>query len=1083
MTVMEMQEAGMIDKKTGVLKQPVFKAQILQHLLPIALGILISTAMPLAALAREAASAPKNKGVSKQLQEKLWKCWSGYTPGCYSTHFKTLQTFEGLFKGYANLDKSGKRFEEAEKNRRRVFTISVPDAIRVRIDRITDKNYVQADWPKDISPQNTIYTYAIVKLGGKEVRYDKDVFDAPAGSTVKLVVEQDTYDPGYRTYYPAKWKVVLKYKQKKKPKLIFRDEDEQQLYKYKIIVTKSGMKYKIRAMEGDVRLVRDKNGLLTLITGKNGRCILCEMDRTSLGGCSWILRMGNSTVFNVPSGKRKVYELPDDAGGHPIYNYNGVAYTDDFHYLPDYSKEDFEKMRRKGGVLRKGKLFLESKKKKNFRQLMEKLKAADPDAPHGRYYETPLAVAGVRATKFELEVEDTGFTRIHTIHGEAWCQRKLKNGRLEKKETIIQVGEYAEIRPLPKTGVGQNLLPLKISTWRGGGGREWWEWRNFDGSEWKPDFNSEPDGGNSDIAFKPFMPPHLASPAKPGQASGSAAVPAPAITPPPTAAAMPPRQEPECGAEAECKEPPEPVRIKPEPSDAKPEPAPAAPLAAQTPAANSALDLAFWNSVRDSANAALFRAYLDKFPQGVFAVIAREKLKSLKTGTPNAAAASMKTPKAQSAITPPAAKARSLVLSSDRVGGITADTPFTLAAIQAALPGFSVKKGAIQYEEVTSSAFYVKLNGKLVMVVEGGENNQISSIKIYHPLVAGPSGLHVGDSIAKVRTKVALGQCYWGGEEMEGKITCFPPQGPINYIFTPPDTMNPEDNNDLTPGTIPAATLLTRFDWNAPEREAPQPVATKPRPPAPAMPPSPAAMSVQQLLQQGDALAQRHEAAKALAFYLEAARKGSAMAYYNIGRLYETGNGVLKTRKGAMAYYDRAAALGYLPAYSRMIVLQGQNKNFNGAAQSFFKFYRANPAMAMQAHKNWSGDILRTIQIVMKNSGHYQGAIDGRFGPETRAAIAAYASGRPPVAVPSLAKPAASALRPGNLDSLAARLQRQLRRVGCYQGPIDGEWGRGSSRALRNYNHWAGDELPTGHPSAQALRVLSGERGAVCGLD
>ncbi len=1060
MTVMEMMVAGMIDKKTGVLKQPVFKTAILQNLLPMVLGILVSAAAPLAAMAQETASTPKNKGISRQLQEELWKCWSGYTPGCYSRYFKTLQTFEGLFKGYANLDKSGKRFEEAEKNRRRIFTISVPDAIRMRIDRITDKNYVQADWPKDISPQNMINTHVIVKLGDKEVRHNEDVFDAPAGSTVKLVVEQDTYDPGYRTYFPAKWKVVLKYKQKKKPKILFEDEDEQQLYARKIIVTKSGMKFRVIAMEGDVRLLRDKDGLLTLVTGKNGRCYLCPMIYNINFRCSSTIKLGYNTIFHIPSGKTKRYYIRD------------YAYTDEFFYLYDYSKEDIEKSKRSSGALQEGRLFYESVEKKKFREVFKKARK------NNFYVETPFAVAGVRGTKFEIKIDYKGVNRIHTLKGEVWSRRKLKAGQLEPDETVIKAGQYVEIKPVKKAGA--SLKPVEVHAWRGSGGREWWEWRNFDGSEWKPDFDNEPDGGNSDIAFKPFMPPHLASTAQPGQASGSMAVAAPAIIPP-AVAAMPPRQEPECGAGAECKEPPEPVRVEPEPSDAKPEPAPAAPPAAQMPAANSALDLAFWNSVRDSANAALFKAYLDKFPHGVFAVIAREKLKSLKAGAANAAAADVKTPKAQSANTPPAAKARSLVLSADGVGGITADTPYTLAAIQAALPGFSVKKGKIQYEEAVSSAFYVELDGKLVMVIEGNDANHVASFKIYHSLVTGPSGLHIGDSIAKVRTKVALGQCYWGGEEMEGKITCFPPQGPINYIFIPPNTINPEDNNDLTPETMPAATLLARFDWSAPEPEAPQPVATKPAP-APAMTPSPA-MSVQQLLQQGNTLAQGRQAAKALAFYLEAARKGSATAYYNIGRLYETGNGVIKTRKGAMAYYDRAAALGYLPAYSRMIVLQGQNKNFNGAAQSFFKFYRANPLVAMQAHKNWSGDILRTIQIVMKNSGHYQGAIDGRFGPETRAAIAAYASGRPPVAMPSQAKPAASALPAGNMESLAARVQRQLRRVGCYNGPIDGEWGRGSSRALRNYNRWAGEELPTGQPSVQALQVLSAERGAVCGLD
>ena len=233
-------------------------------------------------------------------------------------------------------------------------------------------------------------------------------------------------------------------------------------------------------------------------------------------------------------------------------------------------------------------------------------------------------------------------------------------------------------------------------------------------------------------------------------------------------------------------------------------------------------------------------------------------------------------------------------------------------------------------------------------------------------------------------------------------------------------------------------------------------------------------------------MVQNGQAAQALDFYLEAARKGSAVAYYDIGTLYESGQGVNKTLQGALDYYKRAVALGYLQAYSRMIIVQGMNKTFNEAARTFFAFYRANPDLALQSHKDWSGDILRTIQVVMKNSGHYKGAVDGRFGPETRAAIAAYASGKQASApVSQTTRPAAPVMpEPEKAgDPLARKLQRQLRRVGCYDGPLDGDWGRGSARALRNFNHWAGNELPTGYPTPRALRAVRSERGEICGFD
>lgn len=54
-------------------------------------------------------------------------------------------------------------------------------------------------------------------------------------------------------------------------------------------------------------------------------------------------------------------------------------------------------------------------------------------------------------------------------------------------------------------------------------------------------------------------------------------------------------------------------------------PAPAAAAAAP----NSALDLAFWNAIKDSREAADFAAYIKKFPDGTFADLARNRLAAL----------------------------------------------------------------------------------------------------------------------------------------------------------------------------------------------------------------------------------------------------------------------------------------------------------------------------------------------------------------------------------------------------------------------------------------------------------------------
>ena len=62
-------------------------------------------------------------------------------------------------------------------------------------------------------------------------------------------------------------------------------------------------------------------------------------------------------------------------------------------------------------------------------------------------------------------------------------------------------------------------------------------------------------------------------------------------------------------------------------------PAGAAPVPAKPAAAvDQAVELEFWKSVKDSGNPAMLRAYLDKFPDGSFAPLARIRIKELAEG-------------------------------------------------------------------------------------------------------------------------------------------------------------------------------------------------------------------------------------------------------------------------------------------------------------------------------------------------------------------------------------------------------------------------------------------------------------------
>lgn len=68
-------------------------------------------------------------------------------------------------------------------------------------------------------------------------------------------------------------------------------------------------------------------------------------------------------------------------------------------------------------------------------------------------------------------------------------------------------------------------------------------------------------------------------------------------------------------------------------------------------------------------------------------------------------------------------------------------------------------------------------------------------------------------------------------------------------------------------------------------------------------------------------------------------------------------------------------------------------------------------------------------------------------------------------------------------NPLAAELQTELARVGCYDMAVDGLWGPGSRRAMTNFNHWAGKDAAVDEPTPKALVTVARTAGPVCGVD
>src|SRR5215831_8862497 len=70
---------------------------------------------------------------------------------------------------------------------------------------------------------------------------------------------------------------------------------------------------------------------------------------------------------------------------------------------------------------------------------------------------------------------------------------------------------------------------------------------------------------------------------------------------------------------------------------------------------------------------------------------------------------------------------------------------------------------------------------------------------------------------------------------------------------------------------------------------------------------------------------------------------------------------------------------------------------------------------------------------------------------------------------------------PKGRDALARELQKELRRVGCYEGDISGIWSPSTRRAMSTFIERMNARLPIEEPDAVLFAMVKGQHGTVCG--
>lgn len=69
---------------------------------------------------------------------------------------------------------------------------------------------------------------------------------------------------------------------------------------------------------------------------------------------------------------------------------------------------------------------------------------------------------------------------------------------------------------------------------------------------------------------------------------------------------------------------------------------------------------------------------------------------------------------------------------------------------------------------------------------------------------------------------------------------------------------------------------------------------------------------------------------------------------------------------------------------------------------------------------------------------------------------------------------------PGDRASLARELQRELKRVGCYSGDVNGIWTTSSRMAMKSFTDYVNASLPIDNPDYVLLSLVQGHQDKAC---
>jgi len=133
---------------------------------------------------------------------------------------------------------------------------------------------------------------------------------------------------------------------------------------------------------------------------------------------------------------------------------------------------------------------------------------------------------------------------------------------------------------------------------------------------------------------------------------------------------------------------------------------------------------------------------------------------------------------------------------------------------------------------------------------------------------------------------------------------------------------------------------------------------------------------------------------EAVRWYRAAAEAGDGLGMSNLGVMYDNGRGVAQSDNEAVRWYRAAAEAGNGSGMNNLGVMyengRGVARDPVRAAELFLAASRVGGTWFGENAAKRNPKTLREVQRLLQEAGHYSGALDGAWGPRSRASLDAY---------------------------------------------------------------------------------------------